>query len=543
MVRKGLSLDSFIWAFSTLEVGNYHPLTWISHMLDVELYGLNSGHHHLTNVFFHIANTLLLFNFLNASSSMPLRSGLVACLFALHPTHIESVAWVAERKDVLCAFFFLLSLRCYLSYVKFPSVARYCAVFLCYILSLGAKPMAVTLPFVLLLLDFWPLARCNQFTASVENRRFISLSVVLSLKQIIFEKIPLLIPTIGSAFLTFKAQESAGYVRSLTSFPLYVRLENSIYSYWLYVCKTFFPVKLAILYPYPDAIPTEHLLLAILALGGLTVFFAKLIRNRPYYMIGWLWFLGTLVPAIGIIQVGYHAMADRFTYLPAIGLYIIIAWGLGDIMESSSGYKKLYTSISVCIAAALSILSWNQLQYWRDSIALYQRSLQVTANNYYLHTILGATFVERQRYVEAIGEFEAALRIKTNYVDAYKRLCVPLALTGRNDEAQTCFKKTIAMEPEDPSVHYNFGNFLLENGDMRASIEHFQTAIRLAPSSPLFYNRLGEVWLQLGERDKAADLFQAALKANPNFNPAQRNLQRMKNEVDGLDTKKSELKI
>ncbi|MDH3348602.1 MAG: tetratricopeptide repeat protein, partial [Desulfobulbaceae bacterium] len=445
MVRKGITSESIYWALTTFDAGNYHPLTWMSHMLDVELYGLNSGQHHLTNVLFHLANTLILFYLLNKLSAMPLQSGLAACLFGLHPTHIESVAWVAERKDVLCVFFVLLSLYFYFSYVKHGGAKRYFGVFLCYLLALMAKPMAITLPFVLLMLDFWPLTRVHFISPSSNIKRLIPLQLRGNYFKVILEKIPLFVPTIASAIVTFQAQQSAGFVKSFTSIPLIARIDNAVISYVSYIYKTVYPTNLSIIYPYPDTHPIWQLIISFIILAGITILFARIIRKRPYYMIGWLWFLGTLVPVIGIIQVGPQAMADRYTYLSGIGLYIIIAWGLWDTFSSLTSQRKIYNSLSLSLAVIMFMLSWSQLHYWRDSITLFKRSLEVTSNNHYLHLVLGYTYKTEKRYLEAAEEFRAALLSNPRDTYSLQNLCDCLIKIGQTDETINCFYNAIRL--------------------------------------------------------------------------------------------------
>jgi len=419
-VQKGLTCESAKWAFTTFHSANWHPLTWISHMLDYELYGLNPQGHHWTSVQFHIANSLLLFFILQYMTGALWRSAFVAALFALHPLHVESVAWVAERKDVLCTFFGMLTLLSYCRYAKQPSLAKYLLILLFFSMGLMAKPMLVTLPFLLLLLDFWPLGRLRLATAS----------------RLVMEKIPLFVPVVISSCLTFMAQQSSGAVKTLESFSLKVRIANAFVSYVNYVVKAIWPHNLTVFYPHPgNALSLWQVFGAILLVGGASFLAIRSLKNYPYIVVGLFWYLGLLVPVIGLVQVGPQAMADRYTYIPMTGLFIIISWGFSDL-STRWHYRKIVLALfAVTILSALTVFTFFQLGYWRNSVALFERAVSITENNGLAHNNLGAALLEKGKPDEAVLHIKKALIIEPGSRAALYNLGAALSAQGKFDEA------------------------------------------------------------------------------------------------------------
>ena len=386
-VQAGLTVKGFAWAFTTFHASNWHPLTWLSHMTDCELYGLNPMGHHWTSLQFHIANTLLLFFILQYMTGALWRSAFVAALFAMHPLHVESIAWVAERKDVLSTFFGMLTLLAYCRYAKQPSLAGYLLIILFLSMGLMAKPMLVTFPFLFLLLDFWPLERLRSETVS----------------RLILEKIPMLVPVVISSCLTFMAQQSSGAVKPLESFSLTVRIANAFVSYASYAVKAIWPHNLTIFYPHPgNALPLWQVLGAILLVGGASFLAIRSLKKYPYIAVGLFWYLGMLVPVIGLVQVGQQAMADRYTYIPMTGLFIIIAWGFSDLSTKWHYRKIVLTLFAVIILSVLAVSTFFQLGYWRNSVALFERAVSITENNYLAHNNLGAALLEKGKFDKAV---------------------------------------------------------------------------------------------------------------------------------------------
>ena len=441
-VQAGLNYESIIWAFSSNHAANWHPLTWLSHMLDIQLYGMNPGAHHQTNLIFHIANALLLFFVLRKMTGSLWQSSVVAALFALHPLHVESVAWVAERKDVLSAFFWMLTMFSYARYAERPGINRYLPVVGFFILGLMAKPMLVTLPFVLLLLDYWPLRRM-QFNPPADDRH--------SLQQrspgllLFWEKIPLFILALASSVVSFLAQKSGGALGSMEIYPLTTRVANAIVAYVKYIGKMIWPANLAVFYPHSGSLPAWQVIGAGVLLGFITFVAIRSFRQHPWFVVGWLWFLGTLVPVIGLVQVGLQAMADRYTYIPLIGLFIIVAWGVPQLMVRWRHKDKLLASTTVALFIILSVTSGLQLRHWKNSMTLFKHALDVTDNNYLAHNAFGNVLKEQGKINDndAMRHYSMALEIRSDYAAPHYNIGHTLATQGKHQDAIDHFQKAI----------------------------------------------------------------------------------------------------
>jgi len=524
-VQSGLTWESFIWSFTTTHSSEWHPLTWLCHMADYELYGLNPKGHHFTNLLFHTANVLIFFLVLSRISKNIWVSGLIAMLFAVHPLRVESVAWVAERKDVLSAFFWILSMWAYLSYVERGGIKRYLTVLLFFILGFMAKPMIVTLPFILLLLDYWPLGRFQfrsfMSVANSQPRQLRDLkdssSTVLHL---LLEKIPFFILSVLFSFLTLFAAESGGAVKSIEFYPITMRVSNALISYVSYIGKTIWPHPLACFYAYPDNIPLWQAAGAGLLLLGISIFAIRSVRKHPYFLVGWLWYLITLVPVIGFVQAGDQTMADRFTYVPLIGLFIIIGKGT---FVFSKGWR--YRRVIILIATGLLfsiyvVVTRFQIQHWRNSMTLFEHAIEVTSNNYLAHNNLGNVLAEQGKYDEAISHYVEALRIKANYADAHYNLGNALAKQGKVQEAIEHHKAALRITPHDVRIRSRLGVLLAGQKKYQEAIAHFEEALRIDPKYADAYNNIGVALLDQGYHQEAITHFQEALRIKPNFQEA-----------------------
>jgi len=519
-VKKGLAKESVIWAFKSTFVSNWHPLTWLSHMLDVQLFGMNSGAHHIINVLFHILNTLLLFLVFRRMTGEIWKSCFVAAFFAFHPLHVESVAWVAERKDVLSTFFWMLTMCCYAIYTERSRRSLYLLSLLFFMLGLMSKPMLVTLPFVLLLLDYWPLRRF-QFRYQDGSKNTHKKSIIISL---IREKIPFFILSAASCVITFIVQKKGGAIGSLDVFTLKARIANTIVSYAGYIGKMFWPVKLSVFYPHPDVLLVWKVSGACFLLVSISFLTIKYSRKYPWLAVGWLWYLGTLVPVIGFIQIGTQAMADRYTYIPLIGLFIIIAWGFPEVL-SKWRYKGIkFFPIAATVLSILVVATWFQVRYWKDSITLFEHALEVTENNYVVHNNLGFALKREGRVTEAVENYLAALRINPDFEMAHLNIGVILSGRGDNEAAIKHYKEALRIEPDFISAYINLGNARLRQGRIADAISHYSEALRLDLDSEQAYNGLGVVMIRTGRIEKAIEFFEKALQLKPDYKEAQNNL-------------------
>jgi tetratricopeptide (TPR) repeat protein len=489
-VRQGLAWDGFKWAMTAFHAANWHPLTWLSHMLDVTLLGPEAaGAHHLMNVLLHLANTLLLFLLLRGMTRAPWPSLAVAALFALHPSHVESVAWISERKDLLSTFLMLCTLIAYVAYVRRKSLYTYLRVALLFAAGLMAKPMLVTLPFVLLLLDYWPLGRFADPPA--DPRRPADLRRRAPWWLLLREKVPLLALSTASCVVTFIAQHSGHAVSSLDTIPVLYRIANAVNAYGAYLLKLFWPEPLAVFYPLPAAYAWLPFFGALALLSAISVSAIHLARRRPYLAVGWAWYLGTLVPVIGLVQVGLQSMADRYTYIPSIGIFMALSWALAEAFQRIGQRGKLAAAVvgAICIAA-LGAKTWHQAGLWRDNVTLFAHTLAVTRQNPIAHELVG------QAYMNA----------------------------GRLDPAIRHLTIALGMRPDSATIHYRLGDALFRQRQMEAAANHFQEAIRLDPALTMAYNNLGNLYAGDKRFEEAADCYLHAIRLDPRYARAHFNL-------------------
>jgi len=490
-VKAGITRESILWAFTTSHAGNWHPVTWLSHMLDCEFFGLNPLRHHMTSLLLHIANTLLLFWVLKRMTKAVWCSGFAAVLFALHPVHVESVAWVAERKDVLSGFFWMLTMAAYVRYAERPGITRYLLVFLAFVLGLMAKPMLVTLPFVLLLLDWWPLERfawLKSEPVKINCQRTTTC-------RLIAEKIPLFVLAAVSCVVTYTIQKSSGAVSPVEAVPLNPRITNALVSYISYIGKMIYPSKLAVLYPHPGYnLPLWKPIAAFLILSIVSVCVIYAARlGRRYLAVGWLWYIGILVPVIGLVQVGAQGMADRYTYLPSVGFFIVITYGAVEFF-SKRNYQRILLGISAgLVLFVLLICTRVQVRYWRDSLALFERALAVTKDNYQMHNNLAYVLKSQDRFDGAIGQYRKALRIAPNNAEAHFHLGNLLRRQGELDEAIGHYLDVVVIKPDHADAHNNLGYAFRTRGEFVEAISHFRQALKFRPDWPSALNGIAQI--------------------------------------------------
>lgn len=542
-VRSGLNRDTLVWAFTTTSESNWHPITWLSHALDVTLFGLNPAGPHFVNVLLHAANAILLFLLLESSTKLLWRSVAVAALFAVHPLNVESVAWISERKNVLSTLFFLFALAAYGWYTRRPAVGRYLLLAVCFALALMAKPQVITLPFALLLLDYWPLARINSDRGDG--------AVGASVWRLVNEKLPLFGLSAASGWITMKAQIAAVHL----DFPLTVRLENAALSYVNYIAKTFWPVDLAPLYPHPGpSVSTSHAVLAALALLAITI--SVVLNRRRYLLVGWFWFLGTLVPMIGLVQVGVQAMADRYAYIPVIGLFVMICWGFGEVFgkwQIRPAWRALLAGGVLC---SLAVASYRYLGYWTDNLSLWSHTIQVTKNNFIADDSIGDALLKRGRMEEAVAHFAHAVSVNPQdpianlNLGAYEQLkqnnraaiarfetvlritqnprLLALALTnlgyahyseGETDLARRCFQSALQEQAENPRALLGLGVLAYASGDIPSAIDEYRNALHLQ-ASDLGYLLIAEAFEKAGNPQSAAEAREDAQRISPDIEGA-----------------------
>jgi len=526
-VLNGLTADGIIWAFTTGHVSNWHPLTWLSLMLDCQLFGPSPGRIHLINVLLHLANTLLLFAILKKMTGALWPSAFVAAAFAIHPMHVESVAWIAERKDVLCTLFLLLTLAAYAGYVNRPSVFRYIAAFVAFALGLMAKPMLVTLPFLLLLLDYWPLHRMSifDFKSAIGNRQSTIVNSQFSILNSVFEKIPFFVLAAASSVITFLVQRAGGSVPDFNIFPLHIRVANAFLSYAKYIGKMFWPQGLAVFYPFDfRTIRSWQVVLSALLLIVVSVLAIRFGRKQRYLPVGWFWFLGTLIPVIGLVQVGEQSLADRYTYISYIGLFIMIAWGPPELL-SKWPQRKIALGLSMVIAlTTLGICAHRQVSFWNNSTSLFSHAIEVTQNNYVAYNSLGVAYSSLGRYQDEIESYKQAIRIEPDYADAYINLGNTYYEIGRYQDAAESYKQAIRIEPDNAKAHYNLGVSYKALGRWQDAVETYNQAIRIKPDYADAYISRGVAYYKLGRYQDAIESYKQAITIMPDCAEAHYNL-------------------
>ncbi|HIJ69765.1 MAG TPA: tetratricopeptide repeat protein [Planctomycetes bacterium] len=533
-VKAGINRDSIIWAFANIHPsGNWHPLTSLSHMLDCQLFGLDPAWHHMTSLLIHIASTLLLFYVLQKMTGAIWRSAFVAAAFALHPLHVESVAWVAERKDVLSGLFWMLTILAYIRYTKCPGIGRYLLIVLFFSLGLMAKPMLVTLPFVLILLDYWPL---NRFQGADQNGtetagQSESVSGVYSgssVRCLFTEKIPLFALAAVSSAITFIVQKKAGSVWGTEILPLYLRIANALVSYIKYIGKMIFPTRLAVLYPYSrNGFTAWQLIICILILAVVSAFVIYMARKKRYLIVGWLWYLGTLVPVIGLIQVGAQSMADRYTYLPSIGIFTMVVWGAAELSAKGRYGQIVSATLAGLSLAALLLCTRAQVQYWQNSQTLCQHAIEVTEDNFVMHINLGLALYSQGLVSEAESHYLQALQIKPGAPKAHNNLAVLLIGQGALQEAIRHCRQALMSRPDFAEAHNNLGNALAKNNNLDEAIRHFQQALKITPDHIGAHNNLGSALATKGDHDEAVERYRTVLRLDPDSPIALYNLGRV----------------
>jgi Tfp pilus assembly protein PilF len=554
-IGGGLTWPAIRWAFTAGYAANWHPLTWLSHMADIELFGLNAGPHHAVNVLLHIVSTVLLFGVLRSSTGSTWRSAFVAALFAVHPLHVESVAWVAERKDVLSTVFWMLTLWAYVWYARAPSRSRYAVVAACLALGLMAKPMLVSLPLVLLLVDVWPLRRVT-----------IGKDPSAAWVKLIVEKVPLLVLAAASSAVTLLVQRQGTAVMRLDQVPLSIRVPNAVTSYAGYILKMLWPVDLVAMYPLPLSPPRPELVIAaLLVLGGITFAVVRTARQHPVMLVGWLWYVVTLVPVIGLVQVGGQAMADRYTYVPLVGLFIMVAWGASEALARWPGRVPALASAAVLSIAVCAFLARRQTQLWKDSRTLWSHAVRTSPDNYFAHGSLGYVFWSDGEVEEAVEHYTEALRLRPGYAEGHNNMGVALAAKGRLREAVPHFIEAVRLRPsfasaqenlrateerlrsldaelarfandvqsrpEDMMARNEYGAALAAQGRVDEAAEQFAAAARIDPTQPDVQYNLGMMLSRLGKTAPATEAFEAALRLNPQHEAARQALRELTERV------------
>jgi protein O-mannosyl-transferase len=521
-VNTGFTRDNVRWALTAIHSSNWHPLTWLSHILDIECYGLWAGGHHLSNVVLHAAAVVLLFLALRQLTATFWRSLLVAAMFAVHPLRAESVAWVAERKDVLSGLFWMLTLLLYAWSVRRPSVARRLAVLAVFVLGLMAKSMLVTLPFVLLLLDFWPLGRWRPKRFAPDPAAGSPDIAAEPFTRLVLEKLPLFVAALVVGAVVAAGQRGTGATLAVGSLPLDVRLANAAVSYVAYLWKMLWPVDLAIVYPHPAVIhpgATQSLLLqgllAAIVLTAVTAVVLRSARRRPYLVVGWLWYLGTLLPVIGVVQIGSHAMADRYTYLPMIGIFIMIAWGAADLVSQSRWLR-----VASGVAAAGVLLLWiavaaRQVSYWSDSFAVFRHAIAVTDDNYFAHNALGVAYETNGQDERSLAEYEKAVAIAPSYASANVNLGIYWKNHGQYDKAQRYLRAAVDANPFGERNHAALEAVYVREKWLNKTIAALRRSVEENPHDPQDCLRLADLLSAHGKTAEAAAELERFLARNP----------------------------
>jgi Flp pilus assembly protein TadD len=574
-VQSGLNANNIKQAFSFELVeksSNWHPVTWLSLMLDYQIFGLNPFGYHLVNLLLHVISTVLLFLIFRRMTKTLWPSAFVAALFAIHPLHVESVAWIAERKDVLSAFFWMLTMGAYSYYVESPGFRRYVFVLLFFVLGLMAKPMLVTLPFVLLLLDYWPLQRFQEIKPNhkVQSEVFKSVTSDKQKKKskkkqavretvevkkpadpeyrwsliypLLWEKVPLFVLVILSSMVTYIAQQKGGAVNSIEALQPVVRIGNAFISYIAYIGKTIWPNNLAVFYPHPGLLLPWQALGSVLLLIAITLVIIWKAKKFPYLATGWLWYTGSLVPVIGIVQVGSQAMADRYTYIPLIGLFIMVAWGVPDLLKKWIYRKEVLLISSALSILCLSIITWTQVGYWQNSITLLNHTLKVTDYNWLAYNNLGAAYNDLGNYKQALEDLNRAIEIKPGYAVAYLNRGNADKGLGNYRQALEDYGKAIDIKSDYAYAYNNRGNTYNGLGNYRQALEDYGRAIDIKPGFAEAYNNRGAAYGGLGNHKQAIDDYGRAIEIKPDFASAYLNRSIMYNRLGNKNLAVNDLK-
>lgn len=511
-VLGGLTWESVSWAFTTFHAANWHPLTWLSHMLDVELFGRAPGWHHRMNLAFHLINIELLLIFLWRITGNLWPSIFVAALFGVHPLHVESVVWIAERKDVLSTFFFLLTVSAYAYYAKHSSIKSYICAIILFLLGLLCKPMLVTLPAVLLLLDWWPLNRMNP----------------KRIQNLLAEKIPFILLSLVSCAVTYMAQSKGGMVQSLEYIPLITRMLNTLVSYAIYLRKAIWPASLSVFYPHPSTIHSDIAIWKVIGSAVLLVGISLLTywqrSRRPYLAVGWLWYSITLLPVIGLVQVGGHALADRYTYIPLIGIFVAAAWGLSGASEGWRFRSSVLWTGGIAAVLALSLATWAQVGYWKNSITLFSRSLAVTERNWVAMSSLGLEYVEIGRVDEGMAFLHEVVRIRPTDFMAWNNLGLAYSKTGQLQLAVQCYQKSLSLKPDYINALSNLGTAYIRQGQPQLAIDYMNKALIIKSDLPEVLNNIGVAYLEQGNIQEAVNSYQKAIALRREYDDAWYNL-------------------
>ncbi len=507
-LRGGLSPSSIAWAFRTTYAANWFPLTWLSYLLGVSLYGFDSGWHHFTNVILHALNSALLFGALKRMTGARWRSALVALLFAIHPLHVEPVAWIAERKELLSGLFWLLSICAYANYVRRPRPEAYLLLVLAFVCGVMSKPMIVTLPFLLLLLDFWPLRRWRVDTG----------------RRLILEKAPLFAISAAASVITFVVQKGAGAISSAAEVPFPLRIENALVSYLGYISQFLWPARLSVLYPYAPGLAAWRVIGAAMALIAVTALVVFERKRRPYLFLGWFWFAGVLLPVIGLVQVGIQSRADRYLYIPLIGLAIMLVWGVEEIAERRAALRSAVVALATIVCCAYGVVAFSTAAYWRDTYTLFHHAIEVTENNWGALNLLSQSLLANNRVDDAMPYIVETLRLRPQLPDAHVNLAAALSRRGDFDAAEAQYRNALQLDPANPDAQEGLGVVQIEKGQLSDAVANLAAAEKSAPEDPDKRYNLGRAYGLAGRSDLAAKEFAETVRLQPENAEAQFNL-------------------
>ena len=525
-VKQGLTAGGVRWAFTELYAGFWHPLTWLSHMLDIEIFGPdNPGGHHMSNVVLHATTALALFLALNGMTGAPWRSFFVAALFALHPLHVEPVVWVAERKEVLAGLFWMLVLLLYPYYVRKKTVLSYIVVLIAYTMGLMAKPMLVTMPLILLLLDYWPLRRF-QGDEKKDPARLLPLQKLRKffLSKEFIEKIPFFLIALAVGLLTVQAEHTMGAVKSADAYPLTVRIANAVVASAVYLRETLLPFKLAVFYPHPGMRPLWQIAMAAAVLAAITIWAVLTRKRHPYLAMGWFWYLIALLPVSGLVQIGEHAMADRYTYIPLVGVFIAVTWLVSDFFSVRKKAKAVLPVVAGIVLIACVVLTTAQIRRWKDDVTLFRYAISVTKNNHLAHSKLGAALAKLGKNDEAVMQYEVAICLRPDYAAARNNYGLLLTRMGKPSEALAQYREILKQNPNFAETHNNLGLILAGRGKFSEARKHYEKAVEIDPDFHEAYNNLGILLARSGKTDEAIAQFKKALALRPDFENANNNI-------------------